>query len=151
MADDRSSPLLEIVDLKTHFFGREGVVPSVDGVDLTVSRNSTLCVVGESGCGKSVTARSILRLVDAPGRHVGGQILWYARSDGRPAEPVDLATLDPRGEPMRRIRGREISMVFQEPMASLSPMHTIGDQLVEAITLHFPISKQEAWERGVSG
>ncbi len=144
MITDR--PLLDVVDLRTHFVGSEGTVPAVDGVDLTVGRNRTLCVVGESGCGKSVTARSVLRLVDPPGRHIGGQILWS--KDGT-SEPVDLAKLDPRGEPMRRIRGNEISMVFQEPMASLSPMHTVGDQIIEAIRLHQPVSKKEARDRGI--
>jgi oligopeptide/dipeptide ABC transporter ATP-binding protein len=151
MINDR--PLLEVVGLKTHFVGREGTVPAVDGVDLTVGRNRTLCVVGESGCGKSVTARSILRLVDPPGQHVAGEIRWHSpqgtRSQDGPEEPIDLARLDPRGEPMRRIRGNEISMVFQEPMASLSPMHTVGDQIIEAIRLHQPVSKKEARDRGV--
>jgi oligopeptide/dipeptide ABC transporter ATP-binding protein len=148
-----NDPLLEVVGLQTHFSVREGVVRAVDGVDLTIGRNSTLCVVGESGCGKSITARSILGLVDRPGRIVEGQILWHSprrgEKDSGPGEPVDLAALDPRGEQMRRIRGREISMIFQEPMASLSPMHTIGDQLVEAIRLHIPMSKAEAWERAI--
>jgi peptide/nickel transport system ATP-binding protein len=138
--------LLEIDGLKTHFATREGTVRAVDGVDITVPRGRTVCVVGESGCGKSVTARSVLGLVDEPGRIVAGRILWRPDPDG---DPVDLAALDPRSEPMRRIRGGEISMVFQEPMASLSPMHTIGSQLMEAISLHLPLSKDATRARAV--
>ena len=154
--------LLEIRGLKTHFFTREGVVRAVDGVNLTVPRGKTVCIVGESGCGKSMTARSILGLVEPPGKVVEGQILWrpqpvrelvhtdgsaedteadadaLERPDRRgpsrpagaarrtPSRPgriptrIDLAAIDPRGEQMRRIRGGEIAMIFQEPMASLS-------------------------------
>ncbi|WP_165986623.1 ABC transporter ATP-binding protein [Streptomyces sp. YIM 98790] len=160
---ETAPPLLEISGLRTHFTTREGVVKAVDGVDLTVGEGRTVCVVGESGCGKSVTARSILGLVERPGEITGarsilglverpgeitgGSILW--RGGDRP-DPVDLAKLDPRGEEMRRIRGGEISMVFQEPMASLSPMYTIGDQLTETIRLHLPMGKQEAREHAVA-
>ena len=138
------APLLEVSGLRTHFVLDEGVVASVDGVDLTVRRGRTLCVVGESGCGKSVTARSILRLVEPPGRIVDGTITWHGG-----AEPVDLARLDGRGERLRRLRGNEISMIFQEPMASLSPLRTVGAHLVEAIRLHRPDTRKEAAERGV--
>jgi peptide/nickel transport system ATP-binding protein len=139
-------PLLTIEGLKTHFFLDEGVVRAVDGVDLTIPRGKTVCVVGETGCGKSVTARSVLRLVDSPGRIVDGQIWWRPES----GTEVDLASLDPRGEQLRQIRGNDIAMVFQEPMASLSPMYTVADQLVETIQLHTPMSKKEAWDHGVS-
>ncbi|NEE01650.1 ABC transporter ATP-binding protein [Phytoactinopolyspora halotolerans] len=139
----REDPLLEISDLRTHFFTREGTVRAVDGVSLTVPRGKTVCVVGESGCGKSVTARSVLGLVDEPGRIVSGEIWWRRRGQ----EPVNLAQLGPRSEEMRRVRGGEISMVFQEPMASLSPMYTIGDQLVEAIRMHLPLTQEQARER----
>ena len=145
--DDRpaaGSPLLKISGLRTHFTLDEGVVKSVDGVDLTVRRGRTLCVVGESGCGKSVTARSILRLIEPPGRIVSGSITWDGGS-----EPVDLARLDGRGERLRQLRGNEISMIFQEPMASLSPLRTVGAHLVEAIRLHRRVSTKEATERGV--
>ncbi|TDD67525.1 ABC transporter ATP-binding protein [Jiangella aurantiaca] len=142
---DHDGPLLEIDGLATRFFTREGTVRAVDGVSLSVPRGATVCVVGESGCGKSVTARSVLGLVDEPGRIVGGRILWRP-GDG---DPVDLAALDPNSERMRRIRGGEISMVFQEPMASLSPMHTVGSQLVEAIRLHLPLGRAEAHDRAV--
>jgi peptide/nickel transport system ATP-binding protein len=137
--------LLAIKGLKTHFFIREGAVRAVDGVTLTVPRGKTVCVVGESGCGKSVTARSVLGLVDEPGRIVAGEI-WWRRDSG---EPVDLAALDPKSEQMRRVRGGEISMVFQEPMASLSPMYTVGAQLMEAIQLHLPLDKDQARDRAI--
>ncbi|WP_165368219.1 ABC transporter ATP-binding protein [Phytoactinopolyspora endophytica] len=138
-----SDALLEIDGLTTHFFTREGTVRAVDGVSLTVPAGKTVCVVGESGCGKSVTARSVLGLVDEPGRVVAGEIWW--RRDGQ--APVDLARYGPKSEEMRRVRGGEISMVFQEPMASLSPMYTVGAQLVEAIRLHMPLDREQARER----
>ncbi|MET9020817.1 ABC transporter ATP-binding protein [Actinopolymorpha sp. NPDC004070] len=141
------STLLRITDLHTHFTSREGVVRAVDGVDLTVPKGRTVCVVGESGCGKSVTARSILQLVDRPGAIAGGRIDWRPSTD---AGWTDLAKLDPRGEEIRRVRGAEIGMVFQEPMASLSPMYTVGDQLIEAIQLHLQLPRQEARERAVA-
>ncbi len=139
--------LLHISDLRTQFSSHEGVVKAVDGMDLTVPKGKTVCVVGESGCGKSVTARSILQLVERPGRIVGGNIHW--RPD-EGAEWVDLAALDSRGSQMRRVRGAEIGMVFQEPMASLSPMYTVGAQLIEAIQLHEQISKVDARDRAIS-
>jgi peptide/nickel transport system ATP-binding protein len=153
--------LLEITGLKTHFFTRDGVVRAVDGVDLRVPAGRTVCIVGESGCGKSVTVRSVLRLVDEPGRIVAGKIKWsYRPADtlvdigdaGEPVaerQPVDLATMDPRSEHMRRIRGGEIGMIFQEPMASLSPMYTIGDQLMETIQLHLKVDDRQARELAI--
>ena len=138
--------LLDVQGLRTHFFTREGVVRAVDGVDLTVRGAQTVCIVGESGCGKSVTARSILALVDRPGRIIEGKILFHragAVGDGQPA-PIDLVALDPRGEQMRQIRGGDISMIFQEPMASMSPMYTIGAHLVETIQLHTTMDKRAA-------
>jgi peptide/nickel transport system ATP-binding protein len=131
--------LLEVKDLRTHFFTDEGVVKAVDGVDFEIERGQTVCVVGESGCGKSVTARSILQIVDPPGRVVSGQILLH--QDG---STLDLATLDPRGKAIRGIRGKDIGMIFQEPMTSLSPVHTIGDQIMESIRLHLSDSPHEA-------
>jgi oligopeptide/dipeptide ABC transporter ATP-binding protein len=159
--------LLEVRGLKTHFYLDEGVVKAVDGVDLKVRRGETLCVVGESGCGKSVTARSILQLVDRPGRIVEGEILFShspgAESNGKAGtvgdrtdgtatevrEVLDLASLDSRSKAMRDIRGKEISMIFQEPMTSLSPVHTIGEQIMENILLHLPMDKEEARDRTV--
>jgi oligopeptide/dipeptide ABC transporter ATP-binding protein len=138
--------LLEVKGLKVHFALDQGVVKAVDGVDLAVRRGKTLCVVGESGCGKSVTARSILQIVDAPGRLVEGQILLRP-DQGSPA--LDLAALKPGGRRIREIRGKEISMIFQEPMSSLSPVHTIGSQIAENILLHLKVSKKEARERTI--
>ncbi len=134
--------LLQVTGLKTYFFLDEGTVKAVDGVDFEIQSGRTLCVVGESGCGKSVTARSILQIVDEPGRIVEGKILY--RGNG---EVIDLAALNPRGEQIRRIRGKEIAMIFQEPMTSLSPVHTIGNQIAEAILLHFPVTRDEAQAR----
>ncbi len=140
-----ATPLLEVRDLRTHFELDDGVVKAVDGVDLTVSRGRTLAVVGESGCGKSVTARSILRLVERPARIVGGQVLLYGDEPG--SDPLDLvAAKDKR---LRQVRWADIAMVFQEPMASLSLVHTIGDQIVEAIRLHEQVGKAVARERAV--
>jgi oligopeptide/dipeptide ABC transporter ATP-binding protein len=140
-----SSPehLIEIRDLHTHFFTDEGIVRAVDGVDLDVRRGKTLCIVGESGSGKSITARSILQIVDEPGRIVAGSIAYFP--EGRAS--VEITHLHPRGKEIRGIRGREISMIFQEPMTSLSPVHTIGNQIVEAITLHERMPRAQARAR----
>jgi peptide/nickel transport system ATP-binding protein len=140
-----SQPILSVRGLKTHFDLREGLVKAVDGVDLDVERGKTLCIVGESGSGKSMMARSVLQIVSSPGRVVGGS-MTFSR-DG--AGSVDIAKLDPRGREIRAIRGRDIAMIFQEPMNSLSPVHTIGDQLVEKILLHHRIGAKAAVERTV--
>ena len=142
MSDDL---LLEVRGLKTHYVVRDGVVRAVDGVDLTLHRGRTLCVVGESGCGKSATAHSILQLIEEPGRIVGGELLLH----GADGSVVDLAALKPRGKEMRRIRGARIGMVFQEPMTSLSPVHTVGDQVTEPMLLHLGLGRKEADERAV--
>jgi peptide/nickel transport system ATP-binding protein len=142
MAD---SPLLSVRNLKTYFAQDEGTVLAVDGVSFDVAPGATLGIVGESGCGKSVTARSILRIVDRPGRIVEGEIHFRRpAANGGPGATVDLATLDPNGAEMRSIRGAEIALIFQEPMSSFSPVHTIGNQIVEAIMLHQAVSKREA-------
>ena len=137
--------ILEVKNLKTHFLLDEGVVKAVDGVDFTVKRGTTIGIVGESGCGKSVTAFSILQLVEKPGKIIDGEILFdrgeRAEADGG---VVDLAALDKRGREMREIRGNDIAMIFQEPMNSLSPVHTIGNQIMEAILLHRDMSKEQA-------
>jgi len=144
--------LLEVKNLHTKFFLDEGTVHAVDGADFNLYRGQTLGVVGESGCGKSVTARSILRIVPRPGKITEGQILYH-RPEGRrhgngngngKAGTIDLTALDERGPEIRAIRGAEISMVFQEPMTSLSPVHTIGSQIMEAILLHQDVSQEEA-------
>ncbi len=131
--------LLKIRNLRTYFFSDEGVAKAVDGVDLELEEGGTLGVVGESGCGKSVTALSIMRLIpDPPGRVVEGQILFNG---------VDLLSL-PEGD-MRKIRGRSISMIFQEPMTSLNPVFQIGDQIAEVLRLHERMSRKDAWDRSV--
>jgi oligopeptide/dipeptide ABC transporter ATP-binding protein len=146
--------LLEVKGLRTYFFLDEGTVEAVNGVDLTIRRGSVLGVVGESGCGKSVTAFSILQLVSPPGRVVDGQMLYHlleddTKGDGKDVV-VDLAKLDPEGEEMRSYRGKEIAMIFQEPMVSLSMMHTVGFQIMEAIHLHFTVTEEEARQRAIS-
>jgi peptide/nickel transport system ATP-binding protein len=144
--------LLEVSDLKTQFFTDDGIVRAVDGVSFTMKRGETLCIVGESGCGKSVTARSILQILDEPGRVAGGEILFHRLRNENGAEvreTVDLVALGNRGPRIRDVRGKDISMIFQEPMTSLSPIHTIGNQITEAIRLHIPVSKGEAQERAI--
>jgi peptide/nickel transport system ATP-binding protein/oligopeptide transport system ATP-binding protein len=132
-------PVLEVKDLQTHFFTDDGVVKAVNGVSFQVFPGETLGVVGESGCGKSVTALSILRLIASPpGKIVGGQILYKGK---------DLVTASEAE--MRKIRGNEISMIFQEPMTSLNPVYTCGDQIMEAIRLHQKVSKREARSRAI--
>jgi oligopeptide/dipeptide ABC transporter ATP-binding protein len=131
--------LLEVRNLETHFFTEEGVSRAVDGVSFAIDAGRTLGMVGESGCGKSMTALSILRLVPSPpGRIVGGQILYQGR---------DLLTLSEAE--MRKVRGNEIAMIFQEPMTSLNPVFTVGDQIGEAIRLHQGTSRRETRERVV--
>jgi len=136
--------------LKTYFYQDEGLVKAVDGVSFDVAAGRTLGVVGESGCGKSVTARSILRIVDRPGRIVAGEIRFRRRpTNGAAAEVVDLATLEPNGAEMRAIRGAEIALIFQEPMSSFSPVHSVGSQIVEAILLHQPVGRREARDKAI--
>ena len=132
-------PLLEIRGLKTHFATDDGVVQAVDGVDLTISRGETLGVVGESGCGKTVTALSVLKLIPMPpGRIVSGQILWRGR---------DLVPL-PAGE-MDSIRTKEISIIFQEPMTSLNPVYTVGEQIAEVVRRHEGLGRRAALEKTI--
>jgi peptide/nickel transport system ATP-binding protein len=155
LSNSKDEPLLEVKNLKTHFHLDQGIVKAVDGVDFTVMRGQTVGIVGESGCGKSVMARSILRIVPPPGRIVEGQILFHQHPErngvptSRVQQVVDLATLDAKGSEIRSIRGGEISMIFQEPMTSLSPVHTIGSQIIEAIRLHQDISAEEARKQAI--
>lgn len=138
--------LLQIDELKTYFRTLDGTVRAVDGVTMKIAPGETLGVVGESGCGKSVTAHSILRLLPKTSQIVNGQINFWGV--GR-QEPVDLTKIDPNGDQIRSIRGNEIAMIFQEPLTSLSPVHTVGHQIAEAVALHQNVSKQEADERAV--
>ncbi|MFN2284707.1 MAG: ABC transporter ATP-binding protein [Anaerolineae bacterium] len=144
----RAPVLLEVKDLHTQFPLSEGLVRAVDGVSLNIHRGETVGLVGESGCGKSVLARSILRIVPSPGTIASGQILYH-RPVGSLSETVDLTTLDDDDAMLRFIRGLEIAMIFQEPASSLSPVYTIGQQIVEAIQLHQPVSKQQAEQQAV--
>lgn len=144
--------LLEIKDLRISFPLDEGNVQAVQSVSLTVRRGEVLGVVGESGCGKTVTAQSILRIIPPPGRIEAGQILFHPAGGSASANSsgvVDLASLNPTGEEIRRIRGNHIAMIFQEPMSSFSPVHTIGSQIDEAILLHQNVSKTKARETTV--
>ena len=137
--DTATQPLLEVDDLKTYFYTRDGIVRAVDGVSFTVYPGETLAVVGESGCGKSVTSLSILRLIAAPpGKIVNGRLMFQGR---------DLLGLTE--DEMRKVRGNEISMIFQEPMTSLNPVLTIGRQIAEALVLHRGMKRKAALERAV--
>jgi oligopeptide/dipeptide ABC transporter ATP-binding protein len=134
-----SDIVLEVRNLKTHFHTDEGVVPAVDGVDFTLKKGKTLCVVGESGCGKSVTAYTVMRLIPMPpGKVESGEILYKGKNLVKLTE-----------NEMRNIRGNEIAMIFQEPMTSLNPVYTIGNQIVEAIVLHQKVKPKEARQRAI--
>lgn len=138
MAENNQQKILQVRDLKTYFFTENGIVKAVDGVDFEVYQGETLGLVGESGCGKSVTAFSIVKLLDYPGKTIQGQILF--KGD-------DL--LKKNEKQMRKIRGKEISMIFQEPMTSLNPVFTIGFQITEALEVHYNMSKIKARERAI--
>ena len=142
-------PILSVRNLKTSFFTDEGVVRAVDGANFDVHLGQTLGIVGESGCGKSVTALSILGIVPRPGRIVEGEIVLRREVEGGQSQEVALTSLGENSKEMRSIRGAEIALVFQEPMTSLSPVHTIGNQIIGAARLHRQLSKQEAREMAV--
>ena len=134
-----AEPILEVKGLKTYFYTEEGVLPGVDGLDFTLEQGKVLAIVGESGCGKSVTSLSILRIVQSPpGRIIAGEILYNGK---------DLLKLSERD--MRKIRGNDISMIFQEPMTSLNPVFTVGQQIMESLTLHQGMTKKQARARAV--
>jgi peptide/nickel transport system ATP-binding protein len=137
--ETEAATLLEVADLRTYFFLRGGILKAVDGVSFALKPHETLAIVGESGCGKSMTALSLMRLIpDPPGRIVGGSV----QLEGR-----DLLALDERA--MRGVRGKDISMIFQEPMTSLNPVMTIGNQIAEALLLHEGLSRPDALKRAV--
>lgn len=138
------SVLLEVNNLKTYFYTETGIVPAVDGISFQIKRGGTLGVLGESGCGKSVTGYSILRLVRPPGKIIDGEILYYVHDGRGEAEAINLVDYTANSEAIRQIRGKEIAMVFQEPMTSLDPLFTIGDQIMEAVLFHQNVSKVEA-------
>jgi peptide/nickel transport system ATP-binding protein/oligopeptide transport system ATP-binding protein len=142
-----TDPVLEIKNLKTYFYLEKSTVRALDGVDLVLPRKSTLGLVGESGCGKSVTAMSVMRLIQSPpGKIVGGEIYLHRKETG---EKIDIVQLDPRGARMRDIRGGEIAIVFQEPMMSLNPLYTIGDQIAEAVEVHQKVGRKQALDRAL--
>jgi peptide/nickel transport system ATP-binding protein len=141
--------LLEVKGLKTYFFLDEGTVKAVDGVDFSIKQGEILCIVGESGCGKSVTAHSITQLIQPPGRIIEGEILYHSYN-AQTEEIINIASLGPNSQEMRAIRGEEISMIFQEPMTSLSPVHTIGNQIMESILYHKHLTKPEARGQAVA-
>ena len=136
--------LIEVKDLKTNFYMEAGLVRAVNGVTFSIEREKTLGVVGESGCGKSVTALSIMSLIRRPGKIDAGEILFY-----RDSNALDLAKLDPMGAAMRSIRGDEIAMIFQEPMTSLNPVFTIGNQIMESIMLHQRLNRMDAQDKAI--
>jgi len=138
--------LLDIRDLEIRFFLREGTVRAVNGVSLTVRPDRVLGLVGESGCGKSITARASMLLLPPRGRITGGTIRLASRNGG---EAVEVTRLSPTGREIRRIRGADISMVFQEPMTSLSPVHTVGEQIAESVRLHQGAGRREARDRAI--
>jgi len=138
-------PLIDVRGLKTYFYTEDGVVRAVDGVDFTIEPEKTLGIVGESGCGKSVTALSIMGLVQSPpGKIAAGEIIYS--QDGK---KTDLTKLNTKGRQYRSIRGNEIAMIFQEPMTSLNPVYTIGNQIMEAIILHQHLHKHEAKQKAI--
>jgi peptide/nickel transport system ATP-binding protein len=152
MAADVPTTLLSVRDLKTYFMQDEGTVKAVDGVSFDLYPGATLGIVGESGCGKSVTARSILGIVDRPGRIVDGEIRFRRQTAAGVAGSgtlVDLAKLPTNGPEIRAIRGAEIALIFQEPMSSFSPVHTVGNQIAEAIMLHQHVDRRQARVRTI--
>ncbi len=142
----QTKKLLEVENLRTYFHTEEGIVKAVDDVSFNIGQGEILGVVGESGCGKSVTSLSIMQLVPRPrGKIEGGTIFYY--KDG--GEPIDIISLDPNGNEIRSIRGNEIAMIFQEPMTSLNPVYTVGEQIMEAVRLHQGADKDQARERAI--
>jgi peptide/nickel transport system ATP-binding protein len=140
-------PILEVSNLKTYFYLEKATVRALQGVSLTLPQQTTLGLVGESGCGKSIMAMSIMRLIQSPpGKIVDGSINLHRRNN---QGVVDITKLDPRGAEMRHIRGGEIAIVFQEPMTSLNPLYTVGDQIAEAVMLHNKMSNKDALDRAL--
>ncbi len=137
-------PLLEVKDLKTYFKVREGTVRSVDGVSFTLAKGQTTAIVGESGCGKSITARSIMQLVPKPGKIVGGSVLFHRYREGKETAVIDIGKADTESQTMRDLRGNDIAMIFQEPMTSFSPVHNLANQMFETLRNHKQVSRSEA-------
>ena len=148
MVTTEQKTILSVKDLQIYFNTDEGTVRAVDGVNFEIAQGKTLGVVGESGCGKSTVGRALLQILDRNGRINGGEINWV-RGSGEEEETVNIAKQSRNSSIMRSIRGDDIALVFQEPMTSFSPVHTIGNQLMEMIRLHKDVSKAEAKERAV--
>ena len=138
MSDKATQPLLEVRDLKTYFYTESGVVKAVDGVDFTVSRGEVLGLVGESGCGKSVTSLSIMRLIGVPGKIVDGKIFFEGKN------LLELSEAE-----MVHMRGNRISMIFQQPQSSLNPVFKVADQVAEVLEIHQSMDEEEAWNKAV--
>lgn len=134
--------LIEVHNLKVHFNTDEGTIEALRDISFTVNRGETVAIVGESGCGKSVMARALLQIVPSPGQIKDGQVIYH-----RNGQAIELTKLPPKGPEIRDIRGADIAMIFQEPMASFSPVHTIGNQINEAIILHQHVSRRDATQR----
>ncbi len=149
-----AEPLVEVKDLRVQFEVRDGIVKAVDGATFTVHRGETLGVIGESGCGKSVTARAIMNMVPKPGKVAGGEILYYRqkKENGKSGlvDVINMTKLDPDGELVRQIRGGEIGMIFQEPMSSLTPVYTAGAHIHEAVSLHRFVPLQKVGDQMVA-
>ena len=153
MNDSRNGTLLEVEDLRTYFYLEEGVLKAVDGVNLSVRKGTTFGIVGESGCGKSITALSILRILLRNSKHEGGSIKLHVPAERSPSGEASVLELDKmhsQSEEIRRVRGNLMSMIFQEPMSALSPVHTVGDQLMEIARLHLGQSEEEARETSIN-
>ncbi len=138
--------VLEVKDLRVYFYTEEGEIRAVDGVSFDMRRGRIMALVGESGCGKSVTSYSILRLIQKPGRIVGGSITYHPNQ----GNPLDIAALSENAEELYRVRGGAISMIFQEPMTALSPVHTVGNQICEAILIHQDVTPAQAREKAIA-
>ena len=141
------TPLIEIQNLHVAFPTDDGTVNAVQDVSFTLPRGGTVGLVGESGCGKSMTGLALLQLISAPGRIQGGSILYHGATPNSPV--VDIAKLAPRGDEIRAIRGKQIAMIFQEPMSSLNPVYTVGQQIMETVRLHDGVNKREARNRAI--
>ena len=139
-----SEPLIEIKDIKVEFDVRDGIVHALDGVTFTIDRGETLGVIGESGCGKSVTAKAVMQMIPKPGKITQGEVIYHHRKKGEKngnIERINISKLDPDGEKIRKIRGGEIAMIFQEPMSSLTPVYSTGTHIGEALKLHHLVPK----------
>lgn len=146
MAESKQ-PLVKVEGLKVHFYLNEGTIRALEDVSFEIERGKTLGVVGESGCGKSVTSQAIMQMVPDPGKIVAGRITFFRYQPDQKVEEVDITRLKPDSDAICHIRGNEIAKIFQEPMTSLSPVHTIGEQIIEAIQLHQKVNKTEARQR----